>query len=59
MKILEGTYVKIKKGRLREIINEELERFVSKLNQQVLSEDKNTPERIMSLLRELDKKGDV
>tara|TARA_R110000851_G_scaffold66980_2_gene151094 strand:- start:242 stop:421 length:180 start_codon:yes stop_codon:yes gene_type:complete len=59
MKILEGTYVKIKKGRLREIINEELERFVSKLNQQVLTENKSTPERIMSLLRELDKKGDA
>tara|TARA_B100001094_G_C18120947_1_gene766811 strand:+ start:529 stop:684 length:156 start_codon:yes stop_codon:yes gene_type:complete len=51
--------MKIKKGRLREIINEELERFVSKLNQQVLTEAKNTPDRIMAILRELDNKGDV
>ena len=59
MKISEDVYVKIKKGGLRKIINEELERFVSNLNQQVLTEGKDTPEKILALLQELDKKGDV
>ena len=59
MKISEDVYVKIKKGRLRKIINEELERFVSNLNQQVLTEGKATPEKILALLQEMDKKGDV
>ena len=59
MKISEDVYVKIKKGRLRKIINEELERFVSNLNQHVLTEGKDTPEKILALLQELDKKGDV
>ena len=59
MKISEDVYVKIKKGRLRKIINEELERFVSNLNQQVLTEGKDTSEKILALLQELDKKGDV
>ena len=59
MKISEDVYVKIKKGRLLKIINEELQRFDSNLNQQVLTEGKDTPEKILALLQELDKKGDV
>ena len=49
--------MKIKKGRLRKIVKEELDKFVAKVNTRTLNESKTTPDKIIALLEELEKDG--
>ena len=49
--------MKIKKGRLRQIVKEELDKFVAKVNTRTLNESKSTPDKIIALLEELEKDG--
>jgi hypothetical protein len=50
--------VEIKKGRLRQIIEEELQNFTSKLNTKKINEGKEVNDRAITLLEELSKNGD-
>lgn len=50
--------MKIKKGRLRQIVKEELENFVSKFEKKKLNESQSTNDRAITLLEELSKDGD-
>jgi hypothetical protein len=50
--------VEIKKGRLRQIIEEELQNFTSKLKKKKINEGKTVNDRVVTLLEELSKDGD-
>tara|TARA_R110000824_G_scaffold367722_2_gene556948 strand:+ start:292 stop:450 length:159 start_codon:yes stop_codon:yes gene_type:complete len=48
--------MQIKKGRLEEIIKEEIQRFVKSTKKDIISEGKVSPEEIKKLLEELDRR---
>jgi len=48
--------VKITKGKLKEIISEEVHRFVENMQKEVLQEGLVKPEALRSLLEQLDQK---
>ena len=49
--------MKIKRGRLKEIISEEIQKFVESTKKDLLSEGKITPKNLKKLLEELDQKN--
>lgn len=50
--------MEIKKSRLKQIIKEELDRYVSKVNKKNLKEGKDVADRIVTFLEHLEKDGD-
>ena len=46
--------MKITRGRLKEIISEEIQTFINSMQEGVLNEGKVTPEDLKSLLKQLD-----
>ena len=49
--------MKIKRGRLKEIISEEIQKFVATTKEDLLSEGKISPEKLKKLLEMLDQKN--
>ena len=50
--------MKIRKGRLKQIVKEELQNFVSKLKTKKLNESTSVNDRVAIVLEELEKDGD-
>lgn len=50
--------MKIKRRRLRQIVKEELDRIVARVNTRTLNENKSMSDKVITFLEELNKDGD-